>query len=111
MMIASSSDKFQFSRYSMSHATRLAISAPFRASPRNPRTCARTGVSTKAAQRSEAGEAGSHERADVMVRHVFGKLLVVFDQMRSWTNDAHVAAEDVPKLRHFIDAEFAEPFT
>ena len=31
MMIASSSDRFQFSKYSMSHATRLAMSAPLSA--------------------------------------------------------------------------------
>ena len=99
-MIPHSSDRFQFSRYSMSQATRFWISALFRASRRgNPRTCA------------ETGDAGLHKRADVIVRHaIWRKLIVVFDQVRARSDDAHVAEEHVPELRHFIDAQFAKPF-
>src|SRR5438552_11973946 len=34
----------------------------------------------------------------------------MFDQVWSRPNDAHVAAQHVPELRHFVDAQFAKPF-
>ena len=59
----------------------------------------------------EPGDAGFHKGADVIVRHQLRELVVVLDQMRSRADDAHVAEEHVPKLRDFIDTQFAEPFS
>ena len=35
----------------------------------------------------------------------------MLDEVRTGTDDAHVAMEHIPKLRDFVDAEFAEPFS
>src|SRR5436190_16536835 len=35
----------------------------------------------------------------------------MLDEMRARPDDAHVAAQHVPKLRNFIDAQFAKPFS
>src|SRR4051812_29900190 len=35
----------------------------------------------------------------------------MLDQMRARPDDAHVAEEHVPELRHLVDAQFAKPFT
>src|SRR6266849_2136248 len=59
----------------------------------------------------QTGDAWLHKRTHMVVAHEFRKLLVVFDLMRLRADDAHVAEEHVPKLRHFIDAQFAEPFS
>src|SRR5947208_2546653 len=65
----------------------------------------------ESAHLGEAGDAWFHERADVIVGQELRELLIVFDQMRTRTDDAHVAPEYVPKLRHLINAEFAKPFS
>ena len=65
----------------------------------------------KSAHLRQAGDARFHETAHVIVRHQLGELLVMFDQMRPRSDDAHVAAQHVPKLRHFIEAQFAQPFS
>ena len=58
---------------------------------------------TKSSHLSQTGDSRLNERADVIIGHQLGKLLVMFDQMRPWTDDAHVAPEDVPELRDFVD--------
>ena len=59
---------------------------------------------TKSSHLGQAGDAGFDEGADVIIGHQLRKLLVMFDQMRPWADYAHVAAEDVPELRDFVDA-------
>ncbi len=59
----------------------------------------------------QSSDAGLDKGADVIVRHQARKLIVVLDEVWAGSDDAHVAAEHVPKLRDFVDAEFAEPFS
>jgi len=65
---------------------------------------------TETAHLGEAGDAGFDECADVIVLHEPRKLIVVLNQVRARANDAHVAAQNIPKLWYFINAEFAKPF-
>lgn len=64
---------------------------------------------TEPAHLGEAGDAGFDESADMIVLHESRKLFVVLDQVRARADDAHIAAQNIPKLWHFIDAEFAKP--
>ena len=64
---------------------------------------------TEPAHLGEAGDAGFDECADVIVLHESRKLVIVLDQVRARPNDAHIAAQNIPKLRHFINAELAKP--
>ena len=59
---------------------------------------------TKSSHLSQTGDPGFDERADVVIGHQLRELVVMFDQMRPWADYAHVAAEDVPELRDFVDA-------
>ena len=59
---------------------------------------------TKSSHLSQTGDSGFNERPDVIIGHQLGKLLVMFDQMRPWTDDAHVTPEDVPELWDLVDA-------
>src|SRR5438552_18524849 len=56
----------------------------------------------------EAGDSGFDECADVIDLHEPRKLVIVLDQVRAWPNDAHIAAQNIPKMRHFIDTELAK---
>ena len=69
-----------------------------------------TRLAPEAAHLGEAGNAGLHESAHVVVRHELRELVVVLDQMRARPDDAHVAEEHVPELRDLVDAQFAKPF-
>ena len=57
----------------------------------------------------EAGDAGLHEGADVVVRHLLGELRVVLDHVGPRPGHAHVALEHVDELRQFVNAEPAHP--
>src|SRR5262245_9800470 len=59
---------------------------------------------TKSSQLSQTGDPGFYEGADVIICHQLRKLVVMFDQVRPWADDAHVAAENVPELGDFVDA-------
>ena len=59
----------------------------------------------------QAGDSGLHKGADVIIRHQLRKLFVMFDQVRPRADDAHVAPEHVPELRHLVDAQLAKPFS
>src|SRR5437667_2337954 len=65
--------------------------------------------SAEATHLGEAGNAGFDECADVIVLHESRELVVMLDQMRARADDAHVAAQHIPELRHFIDARSTEP--
>jgi len=62
------------------------------------------GFATVTADLGEAGDARFHKGADIVVRHELRKLVIVLDQVRAGSNNAHVAQEDVPELRHLVDA-------
>lgn len=64
---------------------------------------------TETAHLGKAGDARLDECADVIVLHQPRKLIVVLDQVRARADDAHVAAENIPKLWYFIDAELTKP--
>ena len=58
----------------------------------------------KSAHLGQAGNARFHKCADMIIPQELRELLIVFDQVRSRADDAHVAAQNVPELRHFVDA-------
>src|SRR5437016_3553044 len=62
----------------------------------------------KTAHLSQPGNSRLNERADMVARHYFRKFGVMLEQMRARTDDAHFAAQHIPKLRNFIDAELPE---
>src|SRR3954453_20410131 len=64
----------------------------------------------KATDLRKAGDSRLNECTNVIVFHELGKLLVVLDQVRPWTDDAHIPFEHVPELRNFVDAQFSKPF-
>lgn len=62
------------------------------------------GFAAKAADLSEAGDAGLHKGADMIIGHELRELVVVLDEMWTRADGAHVASKHVPKLRDFIHA-------
>ena len=44
----------------------------------------------------------------MVTRHYFRKFGVMLEQMRARTDDTHLAAQHIPELRNFIDAELPE---
>ena len=86
-MIARSSVSRQFSRYIMSDSNRCAMSLEVRASPRKPRTCAKT------------GDARLDHGTDRVAGNLTRKLLVVLDQVRARAGHAHRAGQHIQELR------------
>src|SRR4029077_12018281 len=56
----------------------------------------------------KTGDTRFDERAQVIILQQTRKLSVVLDEMRTRAHDAHVAAEHIPKLRHFVDAKLTK---
>ena len=65
-------------------------------------------LAPESADLGETGNARFNKGAHVIGRHQFRELVIVLEQVRSRTDEAHFAAQDVPKLRHFIKTEFAQ---
>ena len=80
----------------MSASMRREMSSGVFASPRNPRICASPVMP------------GFTKRADLIVRQLTREKRVVFDQVRTRADHAHVALEHVPELRQLVDGILAE---
>src|SRR3954463_9257133 len=65
---------------------------------------------TETADLCQPGDAWLYECPHVIVRHQLRELIVMFDEMRARADDAHLAAQHVPELRDFVEAQFTEPF-
>src|SRR6266478_1318606 len=55
------------------------------------------------------GDPWLHQMPEMIKRY---PLLILFrapDPFRAWTNQAHVALEDIPKLRQLIEPQFPQP--
>ena len=66
------------------------------------------GVAAEAVDLRPAGHARFHEVARKIVRDFPGELVDVIRALRTRADEAHVAAEDVPKLREFVDVPAAK---
>lgn len=62
----------------------------------------------KTAHLSQPGNSRLNKSADMVACHYFRKLGVMLEQMRARTDDTHLAAQHIPELRNFIDAELPE---
>src|SRR5438132_642175 len=69
-----------------------------------------SGFAAKAPDLGQASNTRFDERPHMIVRQESRKLVVVLDQVRSRADNAHIAAEHVPKLRNLVEAETAKPF-
>src|SRR6266568_6856566 len=56
-----------------------------------------------------AGDSWLHQVPEMIERNCFLVALSASDPFRAWTNQAHVALEDIPKLRQLIEPEFPQP--
>ena len=57
----------------------------------------------------EAGDAGLYKCAQVVAGHDAGELLIVFQEVRAGTYDAHLSAEHIQELGKLIQPELAHP--
>ena len=65
---------------------------------------ARPGFTAESAHLGETGDARLHISAHGVIRQRVREILVVLEQMRARPDHAHFAAQDVDKLRQFINA-------
>src|SRR5260370_36723958 len=56
-----------------------------------------------------AGDARFHQVPEMIKRYPFLILFGAPDPFRAWTNQAHVALKDIPKLRQLIEPQLPQP--
>src|SRR6266513_3729197 len=55
------------------------------------------------------GDPWLHQMPKMIKRYLFLIPFGASDPLRAWSNQAHVAFEDIPKLRQFIEPQFPKP--
>src|SRR5207245_3254443 len=55
------------------------------------------------------GDPRFHQMPEMIRRYLFLISLGAPDPFRAWTNQAHVALKDIPKLRQLIEPQFPQP--
>ena len=58
-----------------------------------------------------SSDSGSDKVAQMIVRNLLFVDLGALDPLRAWSNEAHLASENIPKLGQFIEAALAEEGT